>query len=360
MKAGSRKVIKTVGFSLLGVLGLIILILAGYLIWLTVADYQPEATLPLTVEQNPEAALPLGERLVLADYNIGFGAYDHDFAFFMDGGTQSVAVSRESVEWCVNGAITALVAESPDFAFIQEVDIGSTRSHNTDQYQMLQDGMKGYGFSYAVNYDVPWIAYPFTEMHGRVYAGLSTASRYRIDRADRISLPIVEDWPARLFGLDRCLLISRTEAGNGKELVLINLHLSAYDPGGVIREKQLTLLEELLEEEYQKGNYVIAGGDWNHVIPTTDIDRFQKEEPRAEWFIKIPESFAPEHFAFFADGETPSCRTAGIPYDRDYNFSAVIDGFLVSDNVTVEAVRGIDLDFLYSDHNPVVLEFSLQ
>ena len=35
--------------------------------------------------------------------------------------------------------------------------------------------------------------------------------------------------------LDRCFLISRLGLDNGKELVLINVHLSAYDQGGTIR-----------------------------------------------------------------------------------------------------------------------------
>ena len=72
------------------------------------------------------------------------------------------------------------------------------------------------------------------------------------------------------------MIVNRVKTTNNKELVLINLHMSAYDKGGEFRQKQLNMLEEVLQDEYKKGNYVIAGGDWNHVIPTTDINKLRK------------------------------------------------------------------------------------
>ena len=37
-----------------------------------------------------------------------------------------------------------------------------------------------------------------------------------------------------------------------------------------------------------------------------------------------------------------------------------IDGFIVSDNVTVSDANVIDLQFAYSDHNPVEMTFTLE
>ena len=42
--------------------------------------------------------------------------------------------------------------------------------------------------------------------------------------------------------------------------------MSAYDKGGTSRAQQLALLTKIMSEERAKGNYVIAGGDWNHAI----------------------------------------------------------------------------------------------
>ncbi len=202
------------------------------------------------------------------------------------------------------------------------------------------------------------------------------------------------------------MIVNRVKTTNNKELVLINLHMSAYDKGGEFRQKQLNMLEEVLQDEYKKGNYVIAGGDWNHVIPTTDINKFAKTEERPDWYDYIPENFSPKGYRFevdenvptnrtagipydkdvnkFAkteerpdwydyipenfspkgyrfevDENVPTNRTAGIPYDKDVNFTAIIDGFIVSDNINVVAKNGSDLQFKYSDHNPTTIEFKL-
>ena len=52
-----------------------------------------------------------------------------------------------------------------------------------------------------------------------------------------------------------------------KQLVIINLHLEAYDDGSA-REKQMKVLKDIMVKEYEKGNYVIVGGDFNQTFPT--------------------------------------------------------------------------------------------
>ena len=69
----------------------------------------------------------------------------------------------------------------------------------------------------------------------------------------------------------------------------------------------------------------------------------------------------PDHFAFVeADNgfEVPTCRGADIPYTPGVNYTTVVDGFLVSDNVRASA-QNIDTGFAFSDHNPVLLTFEL-
>ena len=54
--------------------------------------------------------------------------------------------------------------------------------------------------------------------------------------------------------------------------------------------------------------------------------------------------------------KVPTCRGADIPYTKGVNYTTVVDGFLVSDNIRAKALN-VDTDFDYSDHNPVKLEF---
>ena len=51
--------------------------------------------------------------------------------------------------------------------------------------------------------------------------------------------------------------------------------MSAYDKGGTIRAKQLEMLNAVLKEERDKGNYIVAGGDFNHCLIA---DRFESDE----------------------------------------------------------------------------------
>lgn len=51
----------------------------------------------------------------------------------------------------------------------------------------------------------------------------------------------------------------------------------------------------------------------------------------------------------------PTCRLLNGPYSGNYEESQVyvLDGFIVSDNINVEQVENIDIQFEYTDHQPV-------
>jgi exonuclease III len=56
----------------------------------------------------------------------------------------------------------------------------------------------------------------------------------------------------------------------------------------------------------------------------------------------------------------PTSRNADVPYTGPENATLVIiDGFLVSDNIKIHLIENVDAQFKYSDHNPVLLRFSL-
>ena len=182
----------------------------------------------------------------------------------------------------------------------------------------------------------------------------------------RRSFPVTTNFIDKLFDLDRCFAVHYLPvAESEKELVLINLHMSAYDEGGTIRAEQLKMLNAVLAEERDKGNYVIAGGDFNHCLIA---DRFASDEEALQYFKseqKTPDwvknsvlhqAEIAQGFSIAASLNAATCRGADIPYTAGVNYSTVIDGFLVSDNVTVIEEETVDTQFAYSDHNPVRLK----
>lgn len=357
-----KKVLKKIGKILLIIVGIVILFLTAYLGWLTISDYKPLDVEKISIENNKNNEnLDVDKEYTISTYNIGFGAYNQEFDFFMDGGTKSKAKDKNTVLENINGSIKTIKDINPDFSFVQEIDINSSRSRKTDQKELISNGLGNkYSNSFAYNYKVPYIIYPFNDMHGKVCAGQATYSKYGFESANRITLPTNQKWPDRLFGLDRCMIINRIKIKNDKELVLINLHMSAYDKNGEYRQKQLKVLSNILEKEYKKGNYVLAGGDWNHIIPTTDINKFAKKESKPDWYSYIPKTFNPKGFRFEVDKNIATNRTAGIPYDKDINYTAIIDGFILSNNIEVISKQGYDTQFKYSDHNPTMIKFKLK
>ena len=134
--------------------------------------------------------------------------------------------------------------------------------------------------------------------------------------------------------------------------------MSAYDEGGKIRQQQLAMLNLVLTEEYNKGNYVIAGGDFNHDIANS-INLYQTEQKVPEWIFQLDDTDLVEHYKFAGAINCPTCRSTDMPYEKGVNYTVVVDGFIVSDNVQIVKSENIDTDFEYSDHNPATLQFKL-
>lgn len=360
-----KKIIKRTAIALLCVIGFILLVVIGYVIYMLAAYKRQDAVVNLTVTGATEvtAAVQKGVEYSIVTYNVGFGAYNHDFSFFMDGGKMSKAKDKETVLANTKGASDTLDAIDADFMFLQEVDVKATRSRKVDMLAAFDSEFAAFQRSFAYNYDSPFLFYPIFDPHGAVKSGIATFSRFRQSDPVRYRLTIDEGLFAKFFDLDRCIMTTYVEVeGTDARLALINLHLSAYDEGGKIRAKQLEELEAQMEKEKLAGNYVILGGDFNHDL-RPDVT-FPSGQERPDWVQDLPADFPGGGYSIKAGGNAPTCRSTDLPYtEKDgglFNYNVVIDGFIVSDNITAVEVRNYgEHDFLYSDHNPAVLTFRL-
>ena len=296
--------------------------------------------------------------------NVGFGAYTADFTFFMDGGKESRARSPEAVYENVGGAIGAVQAQNADFVLLQEVDLDGTRSYHIDQMALVWDAMgETYHSTFAQNYDSPYLFWPLLEPHGANRSGLGTLSRYPISSALRRSLP-VEDSVMKLVDCDRCYSVCRIPVGDGQqELVLYNLHLSAYTSDGTIAEEQIEMLFADMLVEYEKGNYAGAGGDFNKDLLGDSTAVFGVDGRAYTWAQPIPAEIIPAGISVVAPldeaNPVPSCRNPDMPYGPE-NYVVMVDGFAVTDNVEVVASSVIDEGFRWSDHTAVYRDFVLE
>lgn len=370
-KKKKRSAARIVAGVILGIVILLLLAVIGYVAYMQTQYYRIEDHVALEIENPADEKLSTGETYTAVTYNIGFGAYGPDYSFFMDTGemedgtaTQGEygkAIDKESVEEHTEGAIKELAALDADFMLLQEVDTDSDRSYHVNQAEELKEAFSEYGSVFANNFHSAYLLYPFSDPHGAVQAGLLNFSRYQVDLAERRSYPVDNSFITKFTDLDRCFSVMRLPVEDGHELVLINSHMSAYDEGGLIRAQQLELLNSVMREEYEAGNYVIVGGDFNHALGEDVAEGFPSQQKFPAWVAVLTQEDLAEGITMLRaenELETPTCRGADIPYTKGVNYTTVVDGFLVSDNVKA-AAENIDTDFAWSDHNPVKLEFEL-
>lgn len=368
------KILKIVGAAL----GIIIFIAAIFVGVLTVTEYKPQDSEDLTVTYNDQQAtqddsfptdtnklsqqkeLSIGDNISVVTWNIGYGSLGANADFFMDGGDSVYTSTKEQVLTNMSAITEELNSLSPDIILLQEVDEKSSRSHKINEASIIRDELPSYNSSYAYNYKTLMVPYPIPPI-GQVASGIMTLSTYPVSTACRTKLPCPFSYPIRLCNLKRCLIVSKVPIdGTDKELVIVNLHLEAYDSGEG-KAAQTKMLADILQAETDKGNYVIAGGDFNQTFSNTDISSYpqQSDELWAPSLIDISE-FGND-FTCIADSSVPTCRSLDKSYDdADDKFQFyVIDGFIVSSNISIKSIETVNLDFQNSDHNPIKLEVIL-
>ena len=338
----------------------ILLIFSLFLFYITISDYKPDEVEMLAINNNQVKTIMLNEPISITTYNIGYASLDEEQDFFSDGGKNSRASTKDKVKENLEGIVNIIDVLNPDILLLQEVDINSSRSYKINQKEYFSDKYPNYGYVYGKNYDVPWVPVPVFKPMGKTESGIVTYSKFHTKNSYRYDLPGKEKWPIQLFELDRCFTETRYQVENGKDLVVINLHLSAFDEGGFIRRQQLEYLKNHLNEEYKKNSYILVGGDWNHNLPDTDPYSYPHEEVWPFWLKNLPDDFHVSGFNWAIDDAIPTVRTLEKEYRQGYNFLASIDGFLVSDNIEIFHTYARNTNFKNTDHNPVTVELILR
>lgn len=361
MKTKKKRGVAAKIFGTIGIILLVAVLLAGGFIgYLSLVEFRPAEIETATVEGTADKRLAVGDSLRIVSWNIGYGALGETADFFMDGGSMVRGESREIVERNMLAIEEEIDALKPDILFLQEIDRNSSRSRYVDEYKAMTAHLSAYQTAFANNYKVAYVPYPVPPL-GKVDSGVATFSSYGMRDAQRVQLPVPFSWPVRIINLKRCLLVSRVPVeGSDKELVLVNLHLEAYDDGEG-KLAQTKMLAELLDAEAAKGNYVIAGGDFNQIFSSVDGSKFPIYE--GNWQAgRIDVSQFQSDLQFLMDETVPSCRLLDKPYkgeDPDTFQYYLIDGFIVSGNIRVDAFGTQDLGFAASDHNPVLMDVTL-
>jgi endonuclease/exonuclease/phosphatase family metal-dependent hydrolase len=327
-----------------------------FILIIALTDYKPEKETVLT--NLPNATALNIDTIEILTWNTGYAGLDCNMDFFYDGGSKT-RTGRETALKNLDAIRSFIADNSADFVFLQEVDRASSRSYGTDMLSAIAAKKPAYLSFYGINYSVLFVPVPLASPMGKVESGILTLSRHVPSQSLRYAYPAKQSFPKSLFLLDRCFLMCRYPLKNGKQLVLINTHNSAFDNDGEQRHEEMSMLKNFITTEYENGNCVIVGGDWNQIPPLESAMPYL--DVTTEYFapLRIPDNFMPPSWKWISDGNSTN-RFLDTPYIKGETKETLLDFFLISPNVEAIYTERIDTDYQHSDHNPVIGKFVLK
>jgi endonuclease/exonuclease/phosphatase family metal-dependent hydrolase len=301
---------------------------------------------------GPIAAMPSleGDALSVTIWNLGYAGLGAESDFSVDGGKNYLPPSAKVTRKNLDGIKSELGKTGADVILLQETARASLLTRGADSVAGAAAALKGRDNAFSADFASLFMPPPLRARHG-LFSSVGAGGA----RREIVPLPLE---PQFIMGMSRRLYhmhVVRLPAPEG-DWTLINIHLSAFDEGANVRLEQLRAVLDYAEAEYAKGNRVVIGGDWNYEFhrparPTTT------EEKYLFWVHPFPYRELADGWDVAIDKETPSVRTNERPYKKGENFTTVIDGFVISPNVKAESVKTRDLDFQFSDHQPVDARF---
>lgn len=353
-----RRFIRLSIASLLIAIGIVFASVWLYLGFLAITRYTPppvQVTFKSTARERKKET-PNRTWKILS-WNIGYAGLDATMDFFFDGG-KNLRTSAEQASKNLKGITHFLQtkADEMDVMFLQEVDKNSWRSHCFDQFQYIKKAIPTHdSVQFIKNFDVKYVVLLDRLLFfGKIKSGMVSFSQNSPKETTRHQYSSKLNFPFYLVGPASCFEVLRYEVGE-KELVVIQLHNDAY--GDIaLHICQIRQLFHFLVQEYKKGNYVVAGGDWNAVpsqYKTSSEEResgmFKEYEITSEW-DRLKDWF------IVYDKKIPTNRSLKRSFKSSKSHVSVLDFFVVSPNLKVVASKTYDLNFVHSDHNPISIE----
>jgi len=305
------------------------------------------------VGEGPQDGLRKASREIsVLTWNIGYAALGHKADFFVDHGQSVRALSRKDIAAAANQIADFLSAGTWDIICLQENAAAGFLTRQVPVRCTL-DRALGHKRRYFWA-DLKTVLMPKVL---RFEHGMSTYTGVQDAGCEIIELPQDQHYYGGFLKKFYVGQLSRYPIENSdKDWVVINIHLSAFDQDGIVRDAQFEGLLKVAEREFARGNFVVLGGDWNMRLCQTDFS-YTTDQAYLEWIKDFPRHSIPAGWNLFYDPETPTVRSLEKPYLEGENYKGVIDGFIASPNVVLKSIKAADLRFAFTDHHPVVAVF---
>lgn len=290
--------------------------------------------------------------LSILTWNIGYAGLGREADFFADKGKSIRALSRNDIQASAHEIAAVLVANDYDVICLQENAAAGFLTRGIPVREIMDSALSRMRRFYWADLKTTLLPRFLRFDHG-----MSSYTALQDEGCHILELPQSDAFYVGFLKKYYVGQLTRLPIAElGKDWVIINIHLSAFDEGGRVRTAQLREALEYAQREFAKGHYVVFGGDWNMRLCPTEFSH-TTEPQYLEWLVDFPVTTLPKGWQIAADPNTPTMRSLQSVYREGHNFTSIVDGFIASPNVRVDHVKALDLGFQVTDHHPVQATF---
>ena len=292
-----------------------------------------------------------GDLLSLATWNLGYGGLGEESDFVADGGQRYLAPSRAVVEKNFRGIEKTLSDLDVDLCLLQELTKCSPLTFGRGLQKHLPQQFGRLASIYSPDLSTRLVPRPL-----RIEQGFGIFSQVKIAQVHRHPLTLEDEFYGGVLRRHYHALVTRVPIqGSSQKWTIINVHLAVFDNSASVRQEQFCEVMDLAAEEYRNGARVVLGGDWNMELAPSPWPH-NTDERHLFWCHDFPWEQLPEGWRVGFDRTVPTARTLYDRYRENENYTAIIDGFVLSPNVEIVSVKAMDLGFRHTDHHPVVIQ----
>ncbi|SDZ57113.1 endonuclease/exonuclease/phosphatase family protein [Pseudomonas sp. NFIX28] len=258
-----------------------LLISAGLLSALVYSlTWRPDAkeSLPVACTGKAPTLVP-GQALKVMTWNVQYLAGKR-YVFWNDQAQgPDERPTPEDMAFSLDEVARVIRDEQPDIVLLQELDNDAKASAYQDQLKLLQERLTDLYPCHTQAFDWKADFVPSPPIFGSVGRQLATLSRYRIEHAERLQLPVpAANFVSRQFQPKNAVLASYLPLSDGGQMVVLNTHLDrATNAADTTLQTQVGALAKVLDRFEARGTPWLIGGDFN-LLPLGQYQRLAPEQ----------------------------------------------------------------------------------
>ncbi|WPN46576.1 endonuclease/exonuclease/phosphatase family protein [Pseudomonas sp. P8_241] len=241
--------------------------------------WRPEAkeVLPVNCSSKAPTLVP-GQALKVMTWNVQYLAGKR-YVFWNDlaAGTDD-SPTPEDMAFSLDEVARVIRDEQPDVVLLQELDNGAKASDYQHQLKLLQERVADLYPCSANAFDWKADFIPDPHIFGSVGRQLATLSRFQIEHAERLQLPVASANPiSRQFNPKNAVLVSYLPSSDGGQMAVLNTHLDRATQSDDTLQAQVSAVAKMLDKFEGRGTPWLIGGDFN-LLPLGQYRRLPEDQ----------------------------------------------------------------------------------